>query len=259
MRLTCESSAVCLTPRPNILTVQYLASIIDHAVLNPEYDRNEIDTQLAAATEMKVYSVFVPTSTTRYAAHKLAGTGVIVGAPIGFPHGSSSTAAKLAEVRQAIDDGAMELDVVQQIGWVRTGLYSAVGDEISSIVEAAGGRVVKVILETAYLNDEQIAKSAAVAEQAGADFVKSSTGFAGAGATIHNLRIMRESVSARIQLKASSGVRSLDTVLEMMRVGVTRFGMSATRKILDELAERNARGDVIAIAPPRGYSPSDSG
>jgi len=88
--------------QPNILTVQYLASIIDHAVLNPEYDRNEIDTQLAAVAEMKVYSVFVPTSTTRYAAQKLAGTGVIVGAPIGFPHGSSSTAAKLAEVRRLL-------------------------------------------------------------------------------------------------------------------------------------------------------------
>ena len=218
--------------RPDILTVQYLASMIDHAVLNPEYNRNEIDTKIAAAAEMRVFSVIVPTSTTRYAARILAGTGIIIGAPIGFPHGSSSTAAKLAEVRQAIDDGAIELDVVQQIGWVRTGLYSAVRDEISSIVEVAGGRVVKVILETAYLNDEQIAKSAAVAEQAGADFVKTSTGFAGAGATIHNLRIMRESVSPRIQLKASSGIRNLDTVLEMMRVGVTRFGTSATRKIL---------------------------
>jgi deoxyribose-phosphate aldolase len=229
------------------LSVAALAAMIDHAVLDPQLSYPELDRALATVADRNVFCVFVPTSATRHAVDFLAGTPVVVGAPIGFPHGSGSTAAKIAEVTQAIDDGAAEIDVVQQIGWLRSGLHDEVEAELREIVAAADGRVVKSILEVAYLDDDQIADASRIAERAGVDFVKTSTGFAPTGATRHALAIMRASVGPAVQVKASHGVKNLDTVLQLLDLGVTRFGMSATTTILDDLAERLERGDSTGV------------
>ncbi|MCU1570942.1 MAG: deoxyribose-phosphate aldolase [Naasia sp.] len=246
-----------MTGEGELLTVPGLAAMIDHAVLNPQCTRAELDLQLALAAELSVFSVFVPTRDTEHAVRFLRGSGVLVGAPIGFPHGSGSTASKLAEVRQALDDGAAEIDVVQQIGWLRGGRDEAVEDELRRVVEASEGRIVKVILETAYLTEEEIARACGLAERAGAHFVKTSTGFARTGATLDALRIMRSSVGPRMSVKASSGVRSLDAALAMMRVGVTRFGMSSTREILAELGARLTRGERIELPIEPGVAPGN--
>ncbi|MEO6199721.1 MAG: deoxyribose-phosphate aldolase [Cryobacterium sp.] len=236
---------------PIRLTREVMASMIDHAILNPEMTRNELDAQLASAADQGVFSVFVPTRDTKHAVRFLAGSGVIVGAPIGFPHGSNSSPSKFAEVIQALDDGASEIDVVQQIGWLRSGRDAEVEGELREVVRLSRGHVVKVILETAYLNDDEIARGSAMTERVGADFVKTSTGFAHAGATLDALRIMRSNVGPQVSVKASSGVRTLDMAISMMHVGVTRFGMSATTTILAELEARLASGEEIVIDPAK--------
>lgn len=240
--LTVPDTAAPATVGVSTLSVSALARMIDHAILDPQLSWAERERVLESAVERSVLCVFVPTSETRRTAELLAGTSVLVGAPIGFPHGSGSTASKVTEVAQAIADGADEIDVVQQIGWVRSGRYRDAEAELREIVAAADGRVVKSILEVAYLDDEQIAASSRIAEQAGVDFVKTSTGFAPTGATLHALEIMRANVGPSVQVKASHGVKSLDTVLDMINVGVTRFGMSATTAVLDDLSDRLARG-----------------
>lgn len=227
-----------MSQTPPAVTVAQIAGMIDHAILKPELTRAEVDAQLDVAAEHHIFSVCVRPSDIAHAVEHLAGSGVAVGTVIGFPHGTTSTAGKVAEVRQALADGAVELDMVVNIGWVRSGLLAEVEQDIRSVVEAADGHIVKVILETALLDDEQIAAASAASDRAGAHFVKTSTGFAGGGANLHDLAIMKANVSERVELKASGGVRSLDTVLEMLAEGVTRFGTSGTATILGDLAAR---------------------
>lgn len=224
------------------LTVADVAALIDHAILKPELTRSEVDAELGIAAKYELFSVCVRPGDVAYVVETLEGTGVATGTVIGFPHGTTSTAAKVAEARQALADGAVELDMVLNIGRLRSGLVDDVEADIRAVVEAADGHVVKVILETAYLDDEQIVAGCEAAERAGADFVKTSTGFAGGGATVEHLRLMRGAVSDAVQVKASGGVRSLDTLLEMKALGVTRFGTSASATILDDVAARAAGG-----------------
>lgn len=224
-------------------TVADIAGRIDHAILKPELTREQVDADLDLAAGYGIFSVCVRPSDVAHAVARLAGSGVAVGTVIGFPHGTTSTAGKVAEVRQALADGAVEFDMVINVGWLRSDLIEAVRDDIAAVVEAADGQIVKVILETALLDDEQIVAGCVAAETAGARFVKTSTGFAGGGATIPHLTLMRANVTQDVEVKASGGVRSLDTLLEMLELGVTRFGTSATAVILDDLAAR-VRGDV---------------
>jgi len=165
---------------------------------------------------------------------------------IGFPHGTTSTAAKVAESRAAIADGAAELDMVINVGWLRSGLLDDAESDVRAVVGAAGGRIVKVILETALLSDEEIVAGCGVAERAGAAFVKTSTGFAGGGATPEHVALMRRSVGPSVRVKASGGVRDLDTVLAFHAAGVTRFGTSGTATILSDAADRDAGGSTRA-------------
>ena len=223
-------------------TVSAVAGMIDHAILKPELTRAEVDAALDDAAANHVFSVCVRPSDIAHAVERLEGTGVLVGTVIGFPHGTTSTAAKAAESRQAIADGAAELDMVVNIGWLRSGMTDEVEADVRGVVEAAGDTLVKVILETAYLDDDQIVAGSTAAERAGAAFVKTSTGFAGGGATLPHLRLMRDAVSDSVQVKASGGVRGLDTVLEMLDLGVTRFGTSASGTILADLAHRLETG-----------------
>jgi deoxyribose-phosphate aldolase len=179
----------------------------------------------------------------RLAAGRLGGTGVAVGTVVGFPHGAHLTATKVHEARCALDDGASELDMVINIGWLRSGEDERVRDDIAAVVEVAAGRaIVKVILENAYLSKDEIVRGCLAAEATGADYVKTSTGFAPSGATLDDLRLMRATVSPRMKVKAAGGVRTLDALLEVMSVGADRCGATRTAEMLDDYRARVGGG-----------------
>lgn len=215
-------------------THDQIAAAIDHAILKPDFTRAAVDAELDIAAQWGVFSVCVRPSDIPHAVERLAGTGVAVGTVIGFPHGTTSTATKVAEVRQALADGASELDMVLNIGWLLSGMDAEVEADIRAVVAAADGHIVKVIFETSYLDDDAIVRACRASEAAGADFVKTSTGFAGGGATVEHIRLMRANVGETVQVKASGGVRSLDTAVAMLDAGATRLGTSASATILAE-------------------------
>jgi deoxyribose-phosphate aldolase len=163
---------------------------------------------------------------------------------IGFPHGAHRTDVKVFEAERALDDGCVELDMVLNVGRMKAGEYAAVEADIRAVAEAGHrrGALVKVILETCYLDDAQKAEACRIAERAGADFVKTSTGYGSGGATVEDLRLMRASVSERVAVKASGGIRDLDAVLAARAAGATRCGVSATKAIMEEAQRRHAEG-----------------
>jgi deoxyribose-phosphate aldolase len=221
------------------ITYEQLAKTIDHSLLKPEMTEAEVIAGCELARAYHVASVCVKPCHVALAAGLLKGSDVAVGTVIGFPHGSSTTAIKAAEARQAIADGAVELDMVINIGELRSGHAAYVQEDIRAVVEAAKGQaLVKVILENAYLTNEEKALACRLAEAAGADFVKTSTGFASSGATIEDLKLMRASVGPRVQVKAAGGVRTLDAILAVIDTGTTRVGATATAAILDEFKKR---------------------
>jgi deoxyribose-phosphate aldolase len=241
------------------LTETAVAATIDHAILKPDFTRADVDRELEIAAEWGVFSVCVRPSDVAYAVRRLDGTGVAVGTVIGFPHGTTSTTAKVAELRRAEEDGATEFDMVVHIGALRSGEDDLVTADIAAVVEAAGGPsaqgglVTKVILETSYLDLEQIARGSRLTEAGGATFVKTSTGFAGGGATAEHVRLMRESVSPAVQVKASGGVRGLDAAIAMLEAGATRLGTSASATILGDLRARAAGGRADAAEDTTSY------
>lgn len=230
-----------------------IAGQIDHAILKPELTREQVDADLDLAARYAIFSVCVRPSDIAHAVDRLEGSGVAVGTVIGFPHGTTSTAAKVAEARQALADGAVELDMVLNIGRLRSGMVDEVEADIAAVVDEANGHIVKVIFETAYLDRDQIVAACRAAEAAGANFVKTSTGFAGGGATLDDVTLMRKSVGPEVQVKASGGVRGLDTLLQMREAGVTRFGTSATAAILDDLAARLSGGSGTGAVDDSSY------
>lgn len=225
-------------------THDQIAAAIDHAILKPDFTRAAVDAELDIAAQWGVFSVCVRPSDIPHAVERLAGTGVAVGTVIGFPHGTTSTATKVAEVHQALADGASELDMVLNIGWLLSGMDAEVEADIRAVVAAADGHIVKVIFETSYLDDDAIVRACRASEAAGADFVKTSTGFAGGGATVEHIRLMRANVGETVQVKASGGVRSLATAVAMLDAGATRLGTSASPTILAEA--RAVDGGAVA-------------
>ncbi|WP_426512556.1 deoxyribose-phosphate aldolase [Dactylosporangium sp. McL0621] len=219
-----------------------VAKMIDHSLLRPELTIADVAHGCEIAARRATASVCVRPSDVPFAVTALAGTGVLVGTVAGFPHGDTTTAVKAAETRSLVEAGADEIDMVLHIGRLRDGDAAYVRDDIAAVVAAAQGRVVKVILENAYLTDEQKVTGCRVAEQAGAHFVKTSTGFAPGGATLADIRLMRATVSPSIAVKAAGGVRTLDTLLTLHEAGATRFGATATETILDDFAARE-RGE----------------
>jgi deoxyribose-phosphate aldolase len=220
------------------LTYAQLAKVIDHSLLRPELTEAEAIAGCELARRYHVASVCVKPADVALAARQLAGSDVAVGTVVGFPHGNSTTAVKVAEAQQALKDGATELDMVINIGALRSGKTDYVRNEIRAIVETAAGKaLVKVILENAYLTDEQKVSACQLAEAAGADFVKTSTGFAPSGATLEDVRLMRRTVSDKVQVKCAGGVRTLPALLAMIDAGVTRSGATATAAILDEFQQ----------------------
>lgn len=233
--------------------VAEIAATIDHAILKPELTRADVDAELALVARYGVFSACVRPSDVVHAAAVLQGSGVAVCAVIGFPHGTTTTQTKVAEATEAIAGGAVELDMVINIGRLRSGMLDDVEADIRAVVKAAGSHVVKVILETALLSHDEIIAGCQAAERAGAAFVKTSTGFAGGGATVEHLQIMRAAVGEAVQVKASGGVRGLDTLLEMRDLGVTRFGTSATATILDDAAARQAGASSTGATDQSSY------
>jgi deoxyribose-phosphate aldolase len=217
-----------------------VAKTIDHSLLRPELDLDFVREGCELSRRYDVASACVRPADVALAAGILEGSDVLVSTVVGFPHGSSTTATKVFEAERALADGAHEFDMVLNIGRLRSGADDEVQADIRAVVEAVGGRCVKVILENAYLDDEQKARGCRLAEAAGAHFVKTSTGFAPTGATLDDLRLMRASVSPSIEIKAAGGVRTLDALLEVMNVGVTRIGATATETIIQDFRARKA-------------------
>jgi len=217
------------------ITLEQLAKTIDHSLLRPELTEQDVIEGCELAKHYHVASVCVRPYHVPLATKVLAGSDVAVGTVIGFPHGSTTTATKAFEAREAVENGAVELDMVLNIGELRSGHADYVRDDIAAVVEAAGGKaIVKVIFENAYLNDEQKVLACHLTEQAGADFVKTSTGFAETGMTYEDLKLMRASTGPNIQVKAAHGIRTLEGALAAIDLGVTRIGARATAAILDE-------------------------
>jgi deoxyribose-phosphate aldolase len=235
------------------LTERQIAKTIDHSLLRPELDDAFVEAGCRLAAEYDVASVCVRPVDVARAKAILDGTDVKVGTVIGFPHGSSTTATKVFEARRALEDGAVELDMVIDIGALRSGRDEDVRRDIAAVVEAghAGGAIIKVIFENHYLTDDEIVRACRLTEAAGAEFVKTSTGFAATGATHEDLALMRRSVSPNIQVKAAGGVRTLDALIDVMNLGVTRVGATATKTIIDDFRDRTAGGRVGAAVGSR--------
>jgi deoxyribose-phosphate aldolase len=204
-----------------------LASTIDHTLLKPEATIDQIELLCAEAREHQFASVCINPYWVPTAKRSLAGSDVKICTVVGFPLGAGLSHGKVHETQEAITAGADEIDMVQNIGAACESHWNFIEHEIHEIVSTAGGRTVKVILETCLLDDDQIRNACRAAERAGAHFVKTSTGFSTGGATVEHVRLMRENVSDHIGVKASGGIRDLATAQQMIDAGATRLGTSA--------------------------------
>ena len=237
------------------LTERDIAKAIDHSLLRPELDDAFIEDGCRLAARYDVASVCVRPADVARAAELLRGTDVAVGTTIGFPHGNHATEVKVHEAERALADGATELDMVLKIGALKSGRDDDVLADIRAVVEVghAAGAIVKVIFENAYLTDDEKIRACRLTEAAGADFVKTSTGFGPGGATHDDLRLMRANTSPHVQVKAAGGVRTLDALLDVMALGVTRIGATATETIIEDFRARRAEGKpAVARAGPTG-------
>jgi deoxyribose-phosphate aldolase len=224
----------------NQLTYKQVAKMIDHSLLRPELTESDVIAGCELARRYHTVSVCVKPCHVALAKRLLEGSDVKVTTVIGFPHGGATPAAKAFEAQDAIANGAVELDMVLNIGELRSGNLDTVLQDIQGVVTVAHAVNVrvKVILENAYLTDAEKVTACRLAEKAGADWVKTSTGFAPSGATLADLRLMRQSVGPGVQVKAAGGVRTLDALLDVMEAGCTRCGATATATILDEFRRR---------------------
>jgi deoxyribose-phosphate aldolase len=229
-----------------------LASLIDHTLLKPEATTVKITLLCEEARQYHFASVCVNPTHVRLCADLLKGSGVKVCSVIGFPLGANVTAVKVFEAKTAIEDGAAEVDMVINIGALKDGNDQLVSRDIHDVVAAAHekGALTKVIIETVFLTDEEKVKVCQIAKEAGADFVKTSTGFSGGGANVHDVDLMRRTVGPKMGVKASGGVHNLAEARAVVAAGASRIGASAGVKIVQE-----ENGDV-STAPdtePKGY------
>lgn len=215
-----------------------IAALIDHTILKPEATRNDVVKICREARQYGFASVCVNPYWVPLVRAQLAGSTVKVCTVVGFPLGATSTEAKVAETAAALCAGAEEIDMVINIGALRSGDQEAVRQDIRQVVQTAhdAGVIVKVILETALLDDAQKAAACTLAKQAGADFVKTSTGFSTSGATAHDVALMREVVGPEMGIKAAGGIRTLSDLRAMTAAGATRIGASASIKIVEATA-----------------------
>jgi len=218
-----------------------IAQMIDHSLLRPELTAEDVRKGCQIARKYKVATVCCAPCDVLAVKELLVGSGVKTTTVVGFPHGYNATATKVFEAEQAIQDGAVELDMVLNIGRLLSGDHEYVKEDVRAVVEAAHRRnvPVKVIFENYYLTDEQKKVACRLCEEAGADFVKTSTGFAAGGATLEDLQLMRDHVSEKVQVKAAGGVRDLDMALKVRKIGCTRFGATRTETIMEECFKRS--------------------
>lgn len=217
-------------------TYRNIAKMIDHSLLQQTLTDQELEQGCALARAHDVASVCIKPYYVGRTRELLAGSSVAVGTTVGFPHGGHVTAIKVAEAEQAMEDGAAELDMVVNIGKVLSKDWSFVSADIQAVVEAAHSRkaIVKVIFENCFLADEHKERLCQICGEVKADFVKTSTGYGASGATDEDLRLMRRCSPAHVQVKAAGGVRTLERLLAVRALGVTRVGATATRAILEE-------------------------
>jgi deoxyribose-phosphate aldolase len=216
-------------------TTAAVARALDHAVLRPEYTSSDLAAHAAMCINRGVGCICVRPCDVAAAARLVTGSPVAVASVIGFPHGSHRPETKALEARLALADGARELDMVMNIGRFLSGDHEGVRDDIAAVVAEAkrGGGLVKVILETCFLSPGQIATACRLAEQAGADFVKTSTGYGTDGATPDAVRIMLDTVGGRLGVKASGGIRTWSDAVMYLDMGCTRLGVGDAARILD--------------------------
>lgn len=217
-----------------MITKEYIASIIDHTILKADATPDEIIKLCSEADKYKFASVCINPCFVKLAAEKLAGSQAKVCTVIGFPLGASSTEVKAFETTQAIKDGADEVDMVINIGRLKSGEFDYIKKDIEAVTQAAKGKaLVKVIIETCLLTDEEKIKACRLSKEAGADFVKTSTGFSKWGAKAEDIKLMRDTVGPDIGVKASGGVHNYEDAVKMIENGATRIGASSSIKIIE--------------------------
>ncbi|MEM7233386.1 MAG: deoxyribose-phosphate aldolase [Planctomycetota bacterium] len=217
-----------------------IAKMIDHSLLNPTLTVDALEAGLDLALEYDVASVCILPYYTKRCSERLAGSTVACSTTIGFPHGGHTTAIKAAEAERAVADGCQELDMVANISKVLSGDWDYVKTDIAAVIDIAhaAGQKVKVIFENCYLDDAQKIRLCEICGELNADWVKTSTGYGTGGATHDDLKLMRENSPETVQVKAAGGVRDLDALLEVRKLGVSRVGASRTSDILDECRRR---------------------
>lgn len=245
-------AAQCINDQP--VEVRALARLMDHTLLRPQATREQVEQLAEEARAWCFATICVNPTWVALAAEKLRGSGVKVAAVVGFPLGATLTSVKRAEAQAVILAGADEVDMVMNVGAMRSGEHAAVENDIRGVVEVchAGGAILKVILENAFLNDAEKAEASRIVKRAGADFVKTSTGFGPSGATAADVRLMRDAVGPEMGVKAAGGIRNLADALAMLDAGATRLGTSASIAILEEAAS------LLAAASPRPVVPLPS-
>jgi len=221
-------------------TYQDIAKMIDHSLLNPTLTARDLEEGCQLALRYDVASVCIMPYYLKRCAEILRRSTVQASTTIGFPHGGHTTAVKVAETKQALADGGQELDMVVNISKVLSGDWDYVRADLAAVIEVThqAGQKVKVIFENCYLNDEQKIRLCEICGALGADWVKTSTGYGTGGATIEDLKLMRQHAPPQVQVKAAGGVRDLDKLLEVRALGVTRVGASRTAEMLDECRRR---------------------
>lgn len=212
-----------------------ISRYIDHTLLKAAAGKKDIKKLCDEAKEYKFYSVCVNGANVAYAYEQVKGTDVKVAAVVGFPLGAMSMESKIFEAKKAVEDGAEEIDMVINIGALKDGDYGYVEKEISGIKKAIGSNVLKVIIETCYLTDDEKRKACELSVNANADFVKTSTGFGTGGATFEDVELMKKTVGDKAKVKASGGVKDLETAKKYIELGVARLGTSSGIEIIKGL------------------------
>ncbi|MGE0469238.1 MAG: deoxyribose-phosphate aldolase [Nitrospira sp.] len=216
------------------MSVWNLPALIDHTILRPDATKADVLRLCREARDCGFTVIFVPPCYVDEAVEAVAGTTIRVGIPIGFPLGGHSTKAKVAEAVEAVAHGAHVLDMVLNVNRLKSGAHDSVRADIAEVVRATPNVEHKVILETCYLTHEEKRTACHLVVEAGADYVKTSTGFGPAGATVEDVRLLKETVAGRVKVKASGGIRDWTTTLAMLEAGADRIGTSAGLKIFDE-------------------------
>lgn len=228
------------------MTASELARMIDLSCVQASSTLAEIDDAAALAKQHGVYAVYVLPAHVPYLAERLAGNPCTrLAATVGFPDGGASPAGKVHETREQRALGCREFDMVHNLAWLKAGRFDRYRDDIRGVIAAAEGCPVKVILECHYLAPEEIVRACELCVEAGADFVKTGTGWAPTGATLENVQLMKQTVGDRCGVKAAGGVRDLATLLALHRLGATRFGIGVrtARQLLGELPAAGSGGD----------------